>query len=132
MNIVALKGITVLLVIIKLIPASFFNAVLVCFFVLLFREHGLTFQPQRAFKALAPVLRAVAFGVLPAAIIGNLAAFLIPAVSRYLDIILLIGILVSGILLYRNVMSRVHKHTAWNIAVLVMTLSFIALGTWGL
>ncbi|MEP1537380.1 MAG: hypothetical protein ABJQ34_15515 [Paracoccaceae bacterium] len=121
-----------LLIIIKMFPASFFIAVLVCFFVLVFREYGLIFRPQRAFKALAPLLRAVAFGVLPAAIIGNLAAFLIPAVLRYLDIILLIGVLVSGILLYRNVMSRIQNRTAWNVAVLVMTLCMIALGTWGL
>ncbi|MEP3635909.1 MAG: hypothetical protein ABJN14_01440 [Paracoccaceae bacterium] len=117
-----------LLVIIKLIPASFFNAALVCFFVLLFREYGLIFRPQIAFKALAPVLRAVAFGVIPAAIIANLAVFLIPTISGRSDFITLIGAMVSGILLYRNVMSRVHNRTAWNIAVVVLTLIMIAGG----
>ncbi|WP_171207338.1 MULTISPECIES: hypothetical protein [unclassified Ruegeria] len=88
------------------IPGVYFNAVLLTWFVETFRKNGLVFAPARGFKLMTPVFKAFLFGVVPGAVITNYLAFYTEKPHVYVSVPMVIGIVVSGIVLHRDLISH--------------------------
>jgi len=61
------------------VPGAYFNAVLMCFFVNLYRQHGFVFNPVKAMKLIRSAFKAMLLGVLPAVILSMVIQQLMPS-----------------------------------------------------
>lgn len=109
------------------IPGAYFNAVLICFFVNLFRQHGLVFNPVKAMKLIWPVFKAMLLGFIPAAIASTVIQQLVPSLVNAPLLIVPLGALVSAVLLHRMFLTEIGNTRNWNIAVAILAVVQIAL-----
>ena len=109
------------------VPGAYFNAVLVCFFVNLFRQHGLVFNPVKAVKLIWPVFKAMLLGFIPAAIASTVIQQLVPSLVNAPLLIAPLGALVSAVLLHRMFLTEISNTRNWNIAIAILTLVQVVL-----
>ena len=113
------------------IPGAYFNALLVCFFVVYFREYGFILNPLRALKSLKafwPVLKASLFGFIPAVLVLIVAQRLAPNLSNtYQRAIPALGIFISAVLLHKHLLPQFKNRIFFNISVAVLIALQVAL-----
>lgn len=104
------------------LPGAYFNAVLICYFVHLLRTHGMTFDPLKVVKLMWPVLKAMLFGFLPAAIV---TAILLNHQASSPNLALVVGplgALASAIVLHRLLLRDITDTRPWNKAIGILVL----------
>lgn len=104
------------------IPASYFNAAMICFFATVLRQHGLIFNPITSAKLMWPLIRAVLIGFVPAAALGNLLLAFAPSWGTVGLVLVSLGALLGAILIHRIVLGVVTRKVRWNWAIAVVTL----------
>ena len=102
---------------IALIPGSYFNAVLVCYFAYLTRNYGLFPEVRTAIRLLWPPFRAILIGFVPGAFLSNAVGFFMNAPPSVEMLPVALGGVVSGLVLHRNLRGLVENGRRWNVAI---------------
>ena len=92
-----------------------------CWLVHTRKLKGIVYSPIRLFRIYKPVIKAFAIGFLPAALI---IAFIAPDTPEELSTAIWVysaGLLVSGVLVHRDLLSRVETPRPWQITISVIT-----------
>lgn len=110
-----------------IVPGSYFNAAMVCFFAQNYRKHGLTFNPGKAAKGLWPLVRAILLGIAPATFVGTLSHIYLPYWPQSPLILALLGATISACLLHRTVLSEANGHAKWNRAIVIFTIAQVSI-----
>ncbi len=113
------------------IPAAYFNAVGICFFVQSYRLHGLIMKPVQGMKESWLLFRAMLFGFVPVVLLGFVVMAFVPAEREILLISGSIGAFICSALVHRTILGRAEHHTKWNWAIGILVLAqLIAYGIW--
>jgi hypothetical protein len=104
------------------VPGAYFNAVLVCFFVNLFRLHGLVFNPTKALKLVLPAFKTMLSGFVPAVILTTAIQMSTPSMTYGPLLLVPLGILVSAVLLHRMLLAEISNTRNWNVAIAILAL----------
>lgn len=105
------------------LPAMYFNGALICFFFVSTREHGFVLNPIEALRTGWPFVKAVLSGFVPIALLGFLLQFLLSTAFPVFLLFAGIGVLVSGVLLHRHLLSKVSSPSRLNTAIAVLMLA---------
>lgn len=104
------------------IPGIYFISVIAAWFAAQTLKHGLIIFPSDAYRVVKPLILALAFGVIPGGIVGNIVWFTAPDLRLYVMIPILLGAIVSGVYLHRELLNSVYRKNNWNIAVAILTI----------
>lgn len=109
------------------IPSTYFNAVWMCFFVNLLRQHGLVFNPMKAFKLVWPAFKTLLVGFVPAALLIPVVQKLMPSLTYAPLLLVSLGLLVSAALLHRMLLTHISNTRKWNVAIAILAIVQVVL-----
>ncbi len=122
-----MEPITKLLILIPTIFGVYFNAVLISWFAACFKKHGLIFSPRKSFAVAKPLFYIILIGCIPGMVITNFIYYVFPSLAALALIPFVIGILISSILLHKNLFEMISDKVKWNRAIIIIALLQIAL-----